>query len=160
MQVIIENSIFRSNIANWGGRLFEFISFSISPDSYVDIFHSVMYGNTSLGPPGEEGWARDVFQVKVHNSISIDSTPFYSEWDHSLTDLDGEGNFWADPLLVDPENGDFRFQPGSPCIDAADGTVAPEFDFLGNPRVDDPDSPNTGLGPPWADIGAFEYQPE
>jgi len=51
-------------------------------------------------------------------------------------------------------------QPGSPCIDAADGTVAPEFDFLGNARVDDPGSPNTGLGPPWADIGAFEYQPQ
>jgi len=65
----------------------------------------------------------------------------------------------VDPLFVDPENSDFRLQPESPCIDAADGTEAPELDIDGNPRVDDPGSVNTGIGPPWADMGAYEYQP-
>jgi len=29
----------------------------------------------------------------------------------------------------------------------------------GNERVDDPNSDNTGAGPPWADMGAYEFQP-
>ena len=36
-------------------------------------------------------------------------------------DLRGiNGNISADPLFADPENGDFRLQPGSPCIDSGD----------------------------------------
>jgi hypothetical protein len=70
----------------------------------------------------------------------------------------GLGNSSEDPLVIGPEVLDFRLQPGSPCIDAADGAAAPEFDIDGNPRVDDPDSPNNGIGPPWADMGAYEFQ--
>ncbi len=71
----------------------------------------------------------------------------------------GNGNIDADPLLVDPNGGDLHLAPGSPCIDAADGAAAPALDMDGNPRVDDPDTPNTGEGPPWADMGAYEIQP-
>jgi hypothetical protein len=74
---------------------------------------------------------------------------------------EGEGNIDPDDFgLIDPYDGDFQLEPGSPLIDAANGEVAPEVDILGNPRVDDPDTPNTGIGPPWADIGAYELQPE
>ncbi len=74
----------------------------------------------------------------------------------------GTGNIDQDPQFVDPENGDFRVQSDSPCIDAADGSEAPELDIEGNPRVDyadDIDPKNSGSGPPWADMGAHEYQP-
>jgi predicted outer membrane repeat protein len=48
----------------------------------------------------------------------------------------------------------------NPCIDAGNGDVAPGTDFDGNPRVDDPQTANTGSGAPgYADMGAFEYQP-
>jgi predicted outer membrane repeat protein len=54
---------------------------------------------------------------------------------------------------------DLHLEAGSLCIDAADGLAASGFDMDGNPRVDDPGTANTGVGPPWADMGAYEYQP-
>ncbi len=61
---------------------------------------------------------------------------------------------------MDAENGEFGLQEGSPCIDAANGTVAPEFDIDGSPRVDDPEIKDTGIGSiTYADIGAYEFQP-
>jgi len=70
----------------------------------------------------------------------------------------GTGNIDADPLFVGAPS-DLHLGAGSPCIDAANGPVAPDYDQDGNGRVDDPNSPNTGVGPPWADMGAYEYQP-
>jgi hypothetical protein len=76
----------------------------------------------------------------------------------------GTGNIDADPQFVDPDNADFRLQPGSPCIDAGDNTAVPEdvtTDLDGNPRfVDDPGTADTGYGePPIVDRGAYESQP-
>ena len=84
----------------------------------------------------------------------------------------GEGNLDGDPLFFDagePAGPDgiwrtaddgLRPGPGSPCIDAANGDAAPEFDILTNPRWDDAETLDTGVGaPPFADIGAYEYMP-
>jgi predicted outer membrane repeat protein len=76
----------------------------------------------------------------------------------------GTGNIDAGPLFVDPDNGDLRLSPGSPCIDAGDNTAVPEditTDLEGNPRfVDDPYTVDTGYGdPPMVDMGAYEFQP-
>ncbi len=73
----------------------------------------------------------------------------------------GEGNIDADPLFVDPDNGDYRLSPGSPCIDAGDNTtvVCALFDLDGNERfADDPRTRDTGFGrPPITDMGAYEF---
>jgi outer membrane protein assembly factor BamB len=53
----------------------------------------------------------------------------------------GTGNISADPKFVDPANGDFHLQAGSPCIDTGDP---------GSPA--DPDGTR-------ADMGAYYYQP-
>ena len=53
----------------------------------------------------------------------------------ALTVCGQNGNIWGDPLFVDPMNGDFRIVEGSPCVDAADSTVAPEEDYYGQPRI-------------------------
>ena len=46
----------------------------------------------------------------------------------------------------------------SPAIDRGNGDVAPNTDFLGAARHDDPGTPDTGVGDPtFADIGAFEF---
>ena len=77
----------------------------------------------------------------------------------------GSDNIDAEPMLVDPANGDVRLSPGSPCIDAGDNTAVPAgvtSDASGDPRfVDDPDTPDTGNpGPPGpiVDMGAYELQ--
>ena len=70
----------------------------------------------------------------------------------------GEGNISADPLFVSA--GDYRLLPGSPCIDTGTSEEAPESDIEGNSRVDDPATPNSGVGTPdYVDMGAYEYQP-
>jgi parallel beta-helix repeat protein len=88
----------------------------------------------------------------------------FSDVGTSFGDLPASsGNINADPMFVDPDNGDFRLSPGSPCIDAGDNTVVPDgitTDLDGNPRfVDDPDTEDTGDGdPPIVDMGAYEFQ--
>lgn len=69
------------------------------------------------------------------------------------------GMRYADPLFVDPDNGDFRIAANSPCVDAGDGSVAPATDYWGQPRMDvkrvkDKGVPNgDGVCP---DIGIYE----
>jgi hypothetical protein len=77
----------------------------------------------------------------------------------------GEGNIDADPLCVDPNNGDFHLSAGSSCIDAGDNTAVPPWlltDLDGNPRlVDDAGMPDDGFGTsPIVDMGAYEFQGE
>jgi len=61
----------------------------------------------------------------------------------------GVGNLDLDPLFVDPLNGDFRLQSGSPCIDAGCNFFVPpgiETDLGGLPRfLDDLLTPDTGI---------------
>ncbi len=77
----------------------------------------------------------------------------------------GTGNIDTDPLFdsnqsdtEDDNYGDLHLQAGSPCIDAGTSDDASETDKEGNPRWDNPDTPNTGGGDfPYYDMGAYEY---
>ena len=80
----------------------------------------------------------------------------------SYTDVQGgfpgTGNIDADPLFVDPLNGDFRLSAGSPCIDAGDNTAVPRGvlrDLDGNPRFIDSTLVGTMAT---VDMGAYEFQ--
>jgi hypothetical protein len=68
----------------------------------------------------------------------------------------------ANPMFANVSGGDFHPTAGSPLIDSGNSGVPnwPSTDALGSARVDDPSTPNTGLGPiAYADRGALEYQP-
>jgi hypothetical protein len=79
----------------------------------------------------------------------------------------GSGNIDADPMFVDPVQGDYRLGPGSPCIDAGENAAVPmgiTTDLEGTPRfVDDRDTPDCPQAPgdcgepPVVDMGAYEF---
>ncbi|MGA2659692.1 MAG: carboxypeptidase regulatory-like domain-containing protein, partial [Verrucomicrobiota bacterium] len=70
------------------------------------------------------------------------------------------GNISADPNFKNAAQGDYQLNYLSPCIDAADSTIAPATDFMGAPRYNDPRTlvktgiPTNGV---YADMGAFEF---
>ena len=68
----------------------------------------------------------------------------------------------ADPKFTNASAADFRLMAGSPAIDAAmsSATDWPATDANGAPRMDDPRTANTGVGPvTYADLGALEFVP-
>ncbi len=69
----------------------------------------------------------------------------------------GTGNRYVNPMFSDPTTSDYSLQSSSQCIDAANGPIAPEKDILGNGRIDYGNDGGTGFGPPWADMGAYEF---
>jgi parallel beta-helix repeat protein len=95
--------------------------------------------------------------VEIWDSVSYSSLSAYQ----AATGQEAHGIF-ADPRWFDPASGDFRLRPGSPAIDSANSGVSgwSARDVLGIPRVDDPATPNTGVGPrSYDDRGAYEFQP-
>jgi len=88
---------------------------------------------------------------------------YYTHY-NNIEDYAGSAdNIDADPLFVDPNAGDYRVAPDSPCIDAGDSDAVPlaiDTDLDGLLRFADRlATPDTGHGtPPIVDMGAYEYQ--
>ena len=95
-------------------------------------------------------------------SSSCNNCLFYNEAGYgaqSATQVGKNGNIWGDPKFVDAENGDFRISADSPCVDAGDGSVAPETDYYGQPRMDVKKIKDTGIANAEGvcpDIGIYE----
>jgi parallel beta-helix repeat protein len=93
----------------------------------------------------------------IWNSTSYNSLSAF----RSATGQESRG-IQADPRWGAPASGDFHLAAGSPAIDSANSGASgqPAADVEGHPRVDDPNTPNTGVGPrPYDDRGAYEFGP-
>jgi hypothetical protein len=102
--------------------------------------------NCILWDGGDEIWNNDGSTIDITYSDVQGGYP-------------GPGNINADPLFIDPDNGDFRLSPDSPCIDAGKNAFVPKGvlrDLDGNPRfVADACA---GAGGATVDMGAYEFQ--
>jgi predicted outer membrane repeat protein len=109
----------------------------------LNMTNSILWDNNAAHGP-------DIYNVATAAVTYSDLDPSKS---HSVTPTNSIN---SDPLFVDASGGDFRLQPGSPCVDA--GTNAPydagntaygvTTDLDGNPRI------VNGT----VDMGAYEYQ--
>lgn len=163
---VFVNCVFAENHAGLaGGSMFN------SGASPV-LVNCTFVGNTA-GVGGGIFNANFSFPV-VANSILWDNFPFQIYDSDSFTtmlfsDIDGGWNapgvigiIDADPMFLDPSAGDYRLQPGSPCIDAGHNwaiTGLADTDLDGNPRFADGPAKDTGCGVPViVDMGAYEFQ--
>jgi hypothetical protein len=164
-EATILNSLFDSNAGNgFGGAV------SAAADANVTIVNCSFLHNSNFSGGALYNGANST--TIVTSCLFFNHTPDEFSFDkaepiirYSRTDLPvgGPGNFTHDPMLVGPFSGDYRPMPGSPLIDAGDtpalpGTITTDLN-LEPRRVDDPATPDTGVGPPpVVDIGAFEFQ--
>jgi hypothetical protein len=157
----VTNCTFTGNSAFFaGGGMFN------RPSSNPTVTNCIMWGNAAVFGSNDE--------------ISGPATVSYSCVQGGHT---GTGNIDSDPNFADPDGDDnilgtkddnLRLLAGSPCIDAGDSnSVGPDladldddgnttesipWDLDGHNRfVDDPCTPDTGVGtPPIVDMGAYE----
>lgn len=105
-----------------------------------------------------------------HDVLWLDSPGYLATWGNNMyktlpalqapTGQEPHG-VQGNPGFVNPSDANFQLTAGSPAIDMADSGAVGErsTDILGEPRVDDPSTPNTGTGPrAYDDAGAYEYQ--
>jgi len=99
----------------------------------------------------------------IEGTITLRHSDLWSSYTNSTNPsvIGQNGNISADPRFIDAANQNYRLNYGSPCIDAADGTVAPPTDSFGDPRYNDPRTlVKTGLPDAqghYPDMGAFEF---
>jgi hypothetical protein len=128
------------------------------PCSYAGgsrVINTTIFGN-SRGVACGEGSRPELINCIVRGNHDSDAVLTDSELWVTYSNVggwtEGVGNIDADPRFLDPENGDFRLRPDSPCVDA--GTVdelMPPLDLVGMHRVM---FGGKSLRP---DMGAFEY---
>jgi parallel beta-helix repeat protein len=137
------------------------------------VYNNTIVGNTSTGIRHRSSGSTTVKNCIVWDNGNDLSGSGCSATYSCIQDIDpGTGNIVGNPNnpsfvdrngpddILGTADDDYRLSSGSPCIDAANGNVDPTTDIFGQARVDDPNTPNTGIGNPiYVDMGAFEYNP-
>jgi len=143
--IIINNIIFGNSTDGWGGGI------------YCDSSSPIIINNTIFGNSADEGggiycynssptitntilWNNGPDEIYLNgSSVTVTYSDIRGSWE-------GEGNINSEPLLVDPDNGEYYLQVESPCLSSASCADAPETDIDGRRRP---------LGS-WCDMGAYE----
>jgi len=133
----IINNTFYKNSSRWGGND---IDYGWDVPTGVYLYNNIFYNEP------------DVHSVNITaNSLEIKNNIFncdptsptclsYNLFNGDLLPTNTpivEKNFKADPLFIDPENGDFTISINSPAVDAGDPNAPnlPSTDFEGEPRI-------------------------
>lgn len=158
---IINGDAVLLNCTFWGNSAGQLGGGVYNWSSHPQLLNCIAWGNLDGGREGIAAQVHDDAQ-----SAALISYSCLQGWNGP----GGPGNTGEDPMLADPPgpdgvpgtaDDDLRLLPGSPGIDAADGTVVLGclLDLGGSiRRADDPDTPDSGPGgPPALDMGAYEF---
>ncbi|HXP62347.1 MAG TPA: right-handed parallel beta-helix repeat-containing protein, partial [Dongiaceae bacterium] len=115
---LINNTITANTSAGGGGG----VAF---PDTTPTLFNNIIWGNS--GATGADVWIAGNPGIFSYN----DADGFLGVWNVFDNNLD------VDPRFVDPKNGNYHLQSGSPCIAAGTNSASflPATDLDGNPRT-------------------------
>lgn len=156
------NCTLSGNVAGNGGGIASYAGVTTT------LFNCILWGNEN----GQGGG----FQGQISSNPSNQELINYTCIEGLPGQVQGAGNIDEDPLFADPDNDDFRLQPGSPCIDAGhnwavaapnylaprapDPALLSEPDLDGNPRfADGAGVTDPGCGTPViVDMGTYEHQ--
>lgn len=171
----ITSCTFTANTATQSGG-----AITVRKNADTILVNSILWANSS--PDGNEYHAQDPLNTLAVGNCDIEGGQAAMSLGGS-TLFWGTGNIDLDPLFSDPSgsdldpttglDGDYRPLGGSPVLDAGNFARVPDdrgdidgdgdttertpWDLDLSPRiVDDPGAPNTGFGPPWVDMGAYE----
>jgi hypothetical protein len=95
-------------VGNTGSSQFEAGSTVLDARYYQSAYKTTVLTNCIV-------WNND--DAEVHSSVTASHSNI---WTPDPREFIGTGNILTDPLFVDPDNGDYQLQRGSPCIDAGD----------------------------------------
>ncbi len=155
----VENSVF---------LLYDTAVYLQGEKTILEIYNSVFFRNRIACTVTEESGR--IAQPYIRNSIFYGNETDLYQTDHGSMDLGFNyfdtdagsvypGTVTGDLLVIDAWNGNWEPMWHSPLIDAGCGYGAPEFDIVGQPRVDVLDMPNAGTGVVrYVDIGIYEYK--
>ncbi|HEG42584.1 MAG TPA: hypothetical protein ENH94_00895 [Phycisphaerales bacterium] len=136
---LIENNIIANNILNAG--IFDYYNDAVV--RYNTIYRNINTRPTFSGNVDDGGTY--ISNIDWNNAVSGADPGLDVTYTISNVSIPGTGNIMGDPMLADPDNGDYTLLPGSPCLDTADNVNHPSDDFVGNKRPVDMTNRQTNL---------------
>ena len=157
---MIVNCVFAHNTATYG-----YGGAANMRSSAADFINCTFTRNTAIDGGAVSVYSDNGTNHEFYNCLFWGNTVDTMSYPHvdiatgAGTSYTANYNFYAtsgDPLLVDPDNGNYHLSPGSPCIDAGTGSVPlASVDMDGDSRVIDGDENGSLV----VDIGADEFDP-
>ncbi len=147
LELLIRNSLVANNSAPFGAGIFIIGEATTAVLQGITVAENGFDADYGDGIDGADASISIVNSVIHHNAPvdvrrSYESTTYLFSFSDIGTvagvEVDGPGNISADPLFVDPDNGDYHLSAESPCVDAGDPEFEPEegeTDIDGEARV-------------------------